>query len=55
MPWPEGCLEQPLAGYDAVFCRIDTLAEVLAEEDPVDLGGLARGALAEIGALRTGG
>ena len=40
-PWPTGCLLQPLAGYDAVFCRLDTLAGVLADEDPIDIGGPA--------------
>jgi len=39
LPWPDGCLSQPLAGFDAVFCRLDTLAETLNEEDAVDVGG----------------
>jgi len=38
-PWPAGCLYQPLAGYEAVFCRLDTLRDTLADEDAVDLGG----------------
>ncbi len=41
LPWPAGCLFQPLGPYDAVLCRLDTLADVLVEEDPVDLGGPA--------------
>jgi hypothetical protein len=41
LPWPAGCLYQPLQGYDAVFCRLDTLAEALNEEDAVDIGGQA--------------
>ncbi len=41
LPWPAGCLFQPLSGYEAAFCRIDTLAQVLAEEDAGDVGGAA--------------
>jgi hypothetical protein len=41
LPWPAGCLSQPLSGFDAVFCRLDTLAETLNEEDAVDVGGQA--------------
>jgi hypothetical protein len=41
LPWPTGCLFQPLSGYVAVFCRLDTLREVLVEEGPASLGGVA--------------
>ena len=41
LPWPAGCLSQPLEGYDAVFCRLDTLGVALSEEDAVDVGGQA--------------
>jgi len=41
LPWPAGCLSQPLEGYDAVFCRLDTLAQVIADEDASTLGGTA--------------
>jgi hypothetical protein len=41
LPWPTGCLFQSLAGYDAVFCRLDTLREVLLEEGASGVGGAA--------------
>jgi hypothetical protein len=41
LPWPAGCLYEPLEGFDAVFCRLDTLAETLSEEDAVSVGGEA--------------
>src|SRR5262249_61373815 len=41
LPWPAGCLYQPLQGFDAVFCRLDTLGVALNEEDAVDIGGQA--------------
>jgi hypothetical protein len=37
--WPAGCLYQALSGFDAVFRRLDTLAETLSEEDAIDVGG----------------
>ena len=42
LPYPFGCLFQPLEGYEAVFCRLDTLGEVLLEEGPTSFGGAAR-------------
>lgn len=42
LPYPFGCLFQPLEGYEAVFCRLDTLDEVLVEEGPSSFGGGAR-------------
>ena len=42
LPYPFGCLFQPLEGYEAVFCRLDTLGEVLLEEGPTSFGGTAR-------------
>jgi hypothetical protein len=41
LPYPFGCLFQPLEGYEAVFCRLDTLGEVLVEEGPSSVGGVA--------------
>jgi hypothetical protein len=41
LPWPTGCLFQPLAGYEAVYCRLDTLRQVLVEEGPSSFGGAA--------------
>jgi hypothetical protein len=41
LPWPAGCLFQPLSGYEAAFCRLDTLAQVLDEKGPGALGGPA--------------
>lgn len=38
LPWPAGCLFQPLTGYDAVFCRLDTMADVLTDEDVTTFG-----------------
>lgn len=39
LPWPAGCLAQPLRDWDAVRCRLDLVETVLAEEDPAALGG----------------
>lgn len=42
LPYPFGCLFQPLEGYEAVFCRLDVLGEVLVEEGPASFGGGVR-------------
>jgi hypothetical protein len=36
---PPECIDQPLVGYDAVDCRLDTIDEVLAGETVDTLGG----------------
>jgi hypothetical protein len=36
---PVACVDQPLVGYDAIGCRLDTLGEALAGETPDTLGG----------------
>lgn len=36
---PAACVDQPLAGYDAVECRLDTIDTVLAGENVDSLGG----------------
>ncbi len=40
LPAPVSCLAQPLTGYQAVFCRVDTIVAILGARDPGDVGGL---------------
>src|SRR5262245_5401322 len=39
VPWPDGCLFQPLSGYDQIWCNLDTLLQVLADEPSDAYGG----------------
>lgn len=39
LPWPDGCLFQPLAGYDQIWCHLDTIAETLVDETADAFGG----------------
>src|SRR5262245_56667582 len=39
LPWPAGCLFQPLTGYAQIWCNLDTLAQVLLDETSDVYGG----------------
>ena len=39
VPWPAGCLFQPLSGYEQIWCNLDTLAQVLVDESSDAYGG----------------
>lgn len=51
---PASCLERSLTGFEAVGCRIDTMAELLAGQNEASLGGrrLARQLGAKLGVAR---
>jgi hypothetical protein len=39
VPWPSGCLFQPLSGYEQIWCNLDTLVQVLLDESSDAYGG----------------